>query len=126
VNNEGLIDNFLGRDPANRIRFKVVNSGGKNAITRYKVLKKWENVSLVQLRILTGRTHQIRVHMAHLGCPVWGDSLYQKKKPDETLMLHAWKLKIILPEEEQSHLFKAPIPLRFRRFISKLHNYNLI
>lgn len=74
---EGTIEAAIGRNPQNRKKMAVVKRGGKVAITHYRVLRTWDGaVSLVECRLATGRTHQIRVHMAHLGHPVVGDGLY--------------------------------------------------
>lgn len=79
--NQGRIESQLGRDPSNRKRFSVVPEGqGKNAITNYQVLQENANMALVALRLETGRTHQIRVHLKHLGHPIMGDDLYDGQK----------------------------------------------
>nr|WP_255949183.1 pseudouridine synthase [Brucepastera parasyntrophica] len=96
---------------------------GKFAYTSYKVMRIYGNYSLVLFRIHTGRTHQIRVHSRYLGCPVLGDPIYGKKDvnfPDATLMLHAKKLRIRLPEEGRFRTFKAPLPGRFKKIICEL------
>ncbi|MBS1914492.1 MAG: RluA family pseudouridine synthase [Bacteroidetes bacterium] len=75
-NDEGEIEASLGRDTRDRKRFAVVRRGGKYALTRYRVIERFEFATLVALRLATGRTHQIRVHMAHIGHPLFGDPTY--------------------------------------------------
>jgi 23S rRNA pseudouridine1911/1915/1917 synthase len=118
---EGLIDTTLCRDPRNRTAFMVSGTGGKGkrAITRYKLIRSAVSgggiYSLLLVRPRTGRTHQLRVHLRHVGCPILGDPLYHKKDPrfpEATLMLHALSLEITLPHGER-RAFKAPLPERF-------------
>ena len=82
-----------------------------------------QRYTLVALYPRTGRTHQLRVHMAHLGCPILGDPIYSKKDPhfpDATLMLHARRLKIRLPADNEFHIFAAPLPEHFKHMIAML------
>jgi 23S rRNA pseudouridine1911/1915/1917 synthase len=125
----GRIANHLGRDPRERKRFAAVLGGGKAAVTDYRVLSYWGEAAstgqyaLVSLRPKTGRTHQLRVHMAELGTPILGDPIYGKKDrlfPEASLMLHAYRLKIGLPGREAASLFKAPLPLRFKDSLREL------
>jgi pseudouridine synthase, RluA family len=123
----GRIADRLGRDRRDRKRFASLPEGGKVAVTDYRVLALWksggERYSLVSLRPKTGRTHQLRVHMAGLGAPILGDPLYGKKDgrfPAATLMLHAQRLRITLPGEAEQRLFTAPLPERFRILIREL------
>jgi len=119
---QGEIDDPIGRDPRDRKKFAVRTRNAKNALTRYRVLGESGGYSLLQLRILTGRTHQIRVHLQSLGCPVLGDPLYSRGTqafPDATLMLHSWKLAIQVPEKGKTR-FKADIPSRFESLLPEL------
>lgn len=98
----GDIRTQIIRDPKNRHRFKAVDDTqqGKFARTIYHCIACYGNYSLMRVRIKTGRTHQIRVHMKYLGCPILGDSIYNKPDknfPNATLMLHSVQLKIKLP-----------------------------
>ena len=98
----GDIRTQIIRDPKNRHRFKAVDDTqqGKIARTIYHCIACYGNYSLMRVRIKTGRTHQIRVHMKYLGCPILGDSIYNKPDknfPNATLMLHSVQLKIRLP-----------------------------
>lgn len=130
----GRISDRLGRDKRDRKRFASLPEGGKPAVTDYRVLVSWaqtearggtkaERFSLVSLRPKTGRTHQLRVHMAGLGCPILGDPIYGRKDgrfPEATLMLHAHRLRILLPGEAEPRLFVAPVPERFRALVLSL------
>lgn len=127
----GRISDRLGRDRRDRKRFTRVESGGKIAVTDYRVLASWggigggrgESYALVALRPKTGRTHQLRVHMAGMGTPILGDPLYGKRDPrfpEANLMLHARRLRLVLPGHAESSVFIAPIPARFRAIIRAL------
>jgi len=101
-NSKGRIDVNLIRDKKNRKRFAWTNEPdrGKRAVTDYRVLRSFTDYSFVLLRPRTGRTHQLRVHMRYLGCPILGDPIYSRKDklfPDATLMLHAYKIWIRIP-----------------------------
>jgi 23S rRNA pseudouridine1911/1915/1917 synthase len=124
---KGTIDAPIGRDPRDRKRMAVV-SGGRNAITDYEVIERLRYTSVVRLRLRTGRTHQIRVHLKHLGHPIIGDPVYSGPQwrgiPDKKLQkaisgfgrqaLHAVRIK--LPAGE----FSAPIPEDMRGLIEGL------
>jgi 23S rRNA pseudouridine1911/1915/1917 synthase len=97
---------------------------GKAAISEYEVLQKFKDHSLIRVRILTGRTHQIRLHMEFLGCPVVGDNIYGKRHsslPVTRQFLHAAELMIRLPGEEQPHHFEAELPADLSELLSSLH-----
>lgn len=113
------------RDPKNRHRFKAVidTDEGKFARTIYHVISTYGNYSLIRVRIKTGRTHQIRVHMKYLGCPILGDSVYNsidKQFPQASLMLHSYETKIRLPGESKYTCFRTKTPLRFLKVQKKL------
>ena len=119
----GTISTRLTRDPRDRKRFICSDSNGKQALSWYKVLETYGDHALVALRPKTGRTHQLRVHLRHLGCPVLGDPIYGRKDamfPEATLMLHAYMLTIELPDGQGSRTFKAPLPARFRTILLRL------
>ena len=123
----GTIKTQIIRDPADRKKFKAVTDTdkGKSAVTYYRCFATYGNYSLVRVRLGTGRTHQIRVHMKYLGCPILGDSVYGRKDkvfPNATLMLHARRLFIRLPNGEKKE-FVAPVPLRFKRVLKYLHSH---
>lgn len=112
----GTVEGFIARDPHNRKKFSMHPGKGKWSVSHYKVKKLWRGYSLVEIEIETGRTHQIRVHMQSLGCPVLGDSIYGRKEQhisQAKLMLHSWKLSITLPNYLQKKEFTAPVPRRF-------------
>ena len=114
----GRIDTRITRDPLNRKRYTCSMSRGKRAVTKYRVLKNFGSYSLVSLRPLTGRTHQLRVHMLYLNCPILGDSLYHPgSSSDRGLMLHAYRLLITLPGEKEPGKFRAPLPRRFKELL---------
>jgi len=120
---EGRIKNYLIRDPGNRKRFTWNNEKqGRHSCTDFRVLKNFGEAALVALRPMTGRTHQLRVHMLSLGHPILGDPVYSRKdsRRDVTLMLHALKLEILLPGEENPRVFHAPLPERFRTLLLEL------
>jgi 23S rRNA pseudouridine1911/1915/1917 synthase len=121
----GDIRTQIIRDPKNRKRYKAVTGTdeGKSAQTLYHCLACYGNYSLMRIRLKTGRTHQIRVHMKYIGCPVLGDFIYGKKDelfPDATLMLHARELIIRLPGNKKFRVFRADVPERFRAVIRVL------
>lgn len=113
----GRIENMMGRHPVDRKRMAIVTKGGKSAITSWRVVLSEKSYSVIECDIETGRTHQIRVHMASLGCPVIGDKTYGKSALDKKLspvpmrqMLHAWKLEIRHPVTGEMMTFVAPPP----------------
>lgn len=119
---EGEIEEPIGRDPRDRKKFTIRTRNAKYALTRYRVLDESKGYSLIQLRILTGRTHQIRVHLQSIGCPVLGDPIYSRKNqefPEASLMLLSWKLSIQLPEIGKKR-FSAAIPNHFSTILSEL------
>lgn len=123
----GVIETQIIRDPKNRRRFKAVtdSSEGKFAKTYYSCVACYGEYSLMKVRIATGRTHQIRVHMKYINCPILGDEIYfkaDKNFPSATLMLHARMLKICLPNCDRQTEFKTKTPERFLTVMKKLHS----
>lgn len=113
------------RDPKDRKIFKAVTDSneGKIAVSEYQCISTYGNYSLMRVRIKTGRTHQIRVHMKFINCPILGDPLYGKKDkqfPDATLMLHSRMLKIFIPDNKEKQMFKTSTPERFLKVEQKL------
>jgi 23S rRNA pseudouridine1911/1915/1917 synthase len=93
---------------------------GKPALTEYRVLREYGDCSLVALKPRTGRTHQLRVHMKHAGCPILGDTVYARGRTAAgPLMLHAYKLKIRLPGDGRVRVFTAPPPRDFKSRLKK-------
>ena len=122
-NDEGTILTNIGRHPTERKKMSVNCKQGKEAITHYKVLERYEGYTLVECRLETGRTHQIRVHMSNMGNPVVGDKLYGVKKEKFTLegqLLHAKVLGFIHPITNQYMEFSAPLPEDFVRILNIL------
>ena len=122
---EGIIEKRIERDPWNRKKFRTTDSPvrGKDAKTAYRVLRQMDGYALLDVRIYTGRTHQIRVHMLSIGHPLLGDPIYGSKDssfPDSSLMLHARELRIRHPSTGREMVFEAPIPDRFQRVICAL------
>lgn len=106
---EAKVELPIGRNPSLPATFRV-DSKGKHAITSYQVLAEASGRSLVKLQPLTGRTHQLRVHMQYLGAPILGDRVYGHTA--DRLYLHAWQLELTLPDGERK-TFKAPVPKEF-------------
>ena len=118
----GTIDKPIGRDSSNRKKF-AVNETGKNAITDYSVLKHFDGYTYVVLRLHTGRTHQIRVHMSYLGHPLAGDILYGPKSTPKELMgqcLHAKTLGFIHPISNDWIEYDSSLPAYFTQFIKSI------
>jgi 23S rRNA pseudouridine1911/1915/1917 synthase len=119
----GEIIASIARHPAQRKRMAVTRTGGRQARTSYRVLEQLKDVARVELRLHTGRTHQIRVHLEHLGCPVLGDLVYGKRQnlrlkeasgyvaPRQ--LLHAAKLALVHPRTQRRMTFEAPLPEDF-------------
>ena len=121
-NDTGVIKNSLGRDNRNRLRFTVVETGGKYAETHYTVLKRFKEYCLVQFELKTGRTHQIRVHAKHLNHPIVGDDLYNGKSKFKTdgQMLHAHTLCFVHPRTNKLMQFTAELPEYFQKILNGL------
>lgn len=118
----------IGRHPVNRLKMAVVNPGsGKTAITDYEILHTNEDGStLVKCDLHTGRTHQIRVHMLHIGTPILGDPIYAKPARQQVqpgrLMLHAWKLSFNHPRTNERMHFESPIPDEYALWIRDMED----
>jgi len=110
----GRVEAAIGRDPSHRKKMAIVSERkGREAISEYKTLESFLQYTLLEFHPLTGRTHQIRLHCAMLGCPIVGDEIYGRKKSSMDLgrhFLHAQRLKIILLNEKSSRTFEAPLP----------------
>lgn len=120
---EGVIDAPIGRDPNNRKCMAINHKNGKNAVTHYKVLERFGRFTWIECRLETGRTHQIRVHMASIGHPLLGDALYGPTKCPYQLQgqtLHAYVLGFIHPSTGEYMEFQAPLPDYFEDLLKKL------
>lgn len=120
----GRVEAPIGRSMTHRKLMAVVPlEKGREAVSEYRTVESFPVHTLLEVHPLTGRTHQIRVHMVFLGCPVVGDTVYGKKKPTVDLdrhFLHAYKLKITLPGEKQPRLFEATLPLELLSVLESL------
>lgn len=124
-NDRGSVDQPIGRDPGNRLRMAVVEDG-RPSRTDYRVLVKFrEGFSLLECDLLTGRTHQIRVHMRHIGHPLVGDALYAPRKhpsfPLDRVFLHSWKLTIPHPSDGRRMAFRSTLPGELSGILRELH-----
>lgn len=120
---EGTINKPIGRNEKDRKKMAVNVSNSKNAITHYKVLKRFEKYTYVECKLETGRTHQIRVHMASIGHPVLGDDVYSDRKSPfklEGQTLHAMTLGFIQPTSGEYVETIAPLPKYFEELLNKL------
>jgi len=120
---EGTVDAPIGRDPKNRLRMAVISSNSKKAITHYRVLERFGSYTRIEAVLETGRTHQIRVHMAYIHHPLLGDALYGPKKNSfgvEGQVLHAKKLGFVHPSGKGYLEFESPLPQEFQRLLEKL------
>ena len=119
----GTIDAPIGRDPRNRKRMSV-RSDGKPSRTHFNVLEQMRKATRLRVELETGRTHQIRVHMAYIGHPIVGDPLYAKGRPDKNLegqALHARELRFIHPVTDKSVVVTSDLPTWFQCLLEKLH-----
>ena len=117
----GTVDAPIGRDLNNRQKMAVTDVNGKDAITHFKVLERFENHTLIECKLDTGRTHQIRVHMAYIGYPVCNDPLYGKGKCTEFgQMLHSYVIKFNHPRNGKELAFEVDVPLEFQEKLTEL------
>lgn len=119
----GEIKTNIGRHPADRLKMAVTAQGGKNAVTHYRVLKRFQKYTYVECMLETGRTHQIRVHMAHMGHPLLGDEVYGSSKSPFHLQgqtLHAKILGFHHPMTREYIETDAPLPEYFERLLKIL------
>ncbi len=122
MEDKGVIDAPLGRDPRNRKKFAVVPDG-KPARSYYRVLEKFPGFTLLEVELETGRTHQIRVHLAYAGYPVAGDPLYGSKRNPLGLpgqALHAYQISFSHPRTGELMTFEAPLPSTFKKALAYL------
>lgn len=123
----GEINKPIGRDKRNRLRM-AVDRDGKEAITRYKVLKKFTGYTYIECELLTGRTHQIRVHMKDMGYPLLGDLLYGKVdrnfKELDGQVLHAYYLELNHPRTNERMVFESDLPDYFKEILNCLEGNN--
>ncbi|HAA42435.1 MAG TPA: RluA family pseudouridine synthase [Ruminiclostridium sp.] len=119
----GKIDAPIGRHPVYRKKMAVNTKNGKRAVTHFKVIERFDNATYVEVTLETGRTHQIRVHMSHIGHPVIGDEVYGRKKEKyriEGQALHAKVLGFVHPLKNKYMEFEAPLPEYFCELLKKI------
>lgn len=120
---KGTIDRPIGRSPADRKKMAVLTEGGKRAVTHYKVLQRFDKYTYIECTLETGRTHQIRVHMASIGYPILGDPLYSQMNSPfklEGQTLHAKTLGFIQPRTKEYIEVDAPLPQYFQHLLEIL------
>ena len=123
INNDyGTIDAPIGRDPVDRKKMAVTDSNAKEAITNFTVLERIKGATLIECKLETGRTHQIRLHMQYIGHPVYGDPQYGFRNDDNThgQYLHAKVLGFVHPRTNEHMYFEAPLPDFFEEKIKEL------
>ncbi len=120
----GRVEAPIGRDPKYRKKMAIVSPGkGRDAISEYKTLESFDDHTLLEISILTGRTHQIRLHCAFVGAPVAGDILYGHRKQKSKVprqFLHAARLTITLPKETEARTFEAALPDELENVLMEL------
>lgn len=122
--NEATVNMPIARSTKDRKKM-AVNKSGKEAITHFKVLKRYDNYSLLEINIETGRTHQIRVHLSEIGYPIIGDNVYSNGKNEwgiQGQVLHAKSLKFKHPTTNNEMLLEAPIPNYFEKILNELES----
>ena len=123
----GTVDAPIGRHPSDRKKMCVTERNSKPAVTHWEVVKRYRGYTHIRCKLETGRTHQIRVHMAHIGHPILGDLVYGRKKPELGLSsqcLHAYSLCFTHPRTGQPVLVFADLPQYFKDVIAKLEKMN--
>src|SRR5262249_35435787 len=125
----GTIEASIGRHPSVRTRMAVLENRGRSAFTEYKVLRTFREFSLLEVKIKTGRTHQIRVHLSAIGHPGVGDDVYgermnkvfaKKYGPLNRYFLHAERLRFIHPRTSVALEFRSPLPSELQNFVDSL------
>ena len=119
----GTVDAPIGRHPSDRKKMCVTERNSKPAVTHWEVIRRYRGYTHVRCRLETGRTHQIRVHMAHIGHPILGDTVYGRKKPElgqDSQCLHAGILCFRHPRDQRPVMVMAPLPEYFTAVLEKL------
>lgn len=119
----GTVDAPIGRHPSDRKKMTVTERNGRPAVTHYEVVARYRGYTHIRCRLETGRTHQIRVHMAYIGHPILGDTVYGRKKPElgqDSQCLHASALKFLHPRTGLPVVVVAPLPDYFTEVLRKL------
>lgn len=123
----GTIDMPIGRHPVYRKKISVKTNSPREAVTHYETLESFKDAAYIKVKLHTGRTHQIRVHLSAIGHPIVGDSLYGKHKSGliDRLALHAWRLSLTHPKSGQRKTFTADPPEDFQRLLAALQKGSL-
>lgn len=119
----GVIETLIARDKNDRKKMAVVKEDGRNAVTEYEVMERFGKYTIVKCKLLTGRTHQIRVHMEYLGYPLVGDPKYSPKKTSFAIngqALHSLTLDFIHPRTGEQMHFEAPLPEDMHKIVTRL------
>ena len=119
----GTVDAPIGRHPSDRKKMCVIQRNSRDAVTHWEVVKRYRGYTHIRCRLETGRTHQIRVHMAHIGHPILGDTVYGHKKPElgqSSQVLHAGILCFKHPRDEHPVMVMAELPAYFKEVLEKL------
>lgn len=127
INHEtGTIDAPIGRDINNRQKMIVTDLNSKDAVTHFRVLKRYKDKTLIECKLETGRTHQIRVHMNYIGYPIVNDPVYGKSKKTTPFgqMLHSKSIRFIHPRTGNEIYFEAPLPKEFQEYLDSLDENN--
>ena len=120
---EGTVNAPIGRHPTDRKKMAVTEKNSRNAVTHYRVLGRYNGFTHLELKLETGRTHQIRVHMSYIGHPVAGDAVYGPKKVITSLhgqCLHAYYISFVHPRSGETLTLFAPLPDYFTSFLKSL------
>ncbi|OPY67864.1 MAG: Ribosomal large subunit pseudouridine synthase D [Syntrophorhabdus sp. PtaU1.Bin050] len=117
---DGVVEGNIGRHPTNRKKMAVLTRGGRSAVTRFKVMQRLQGYAYIEVYPRTGRTHQIRVHLAHIGHPVVGDETYGKRAKHlcDRPLLHAYRIAFLHPVSGSQVVIEAPVPDDMEKFIA--------
>ncbi|MBQ7104871.1 MAG: RluA family pseudouridine synthase [Bacilli bacterium] len=120
----GTIDAPIGRDPNNRQKMKVTDENSKEAVTHFRVLKRFKDATLIECKLETGRTHQIRVHMNYIGFPICNDPVYGRGKKTTPFgqMLHSKSIRFTHPITKKEIYFESDIPQEFKDYLKNKEN----
>jgi 23S rRNA pseudouridine1911/1915/1917 synthase len=129
VERDGTVDAPLGRHPLQRTKMAIVRAGGKEARTHYAVLERFAKGTLLECRLETGRTHQIRVHLTSIKHPLAGDAVYGRNKCGDARLdafprqaLHAWRLALVHPATGAEMAWESPLPVDFAQLLEALRH----
>ena len=120
----GTVDAPIGRDPNNRQKMKVTDENSKDAVTHFRVLKRFNDSTLIECKLETGRTHQIRVHMNYIGFPICNDPVYGRGKKTTSFgqMLHSKSIRFTHPITKKEIYFECDVPNEFKEYLKTKEN----